>query len=148
MPCEIPKEVLGYLESVEQDCPRACREQHALAAYVRRVFDREDVHVDREQLGHYLGLVKYFPYDRLFPWEEFLLTLWDCTYKADGTPRWKTVLCMVGRGAGKDGFIAFDSACSISPYNPVAHFGVSKTSARSLTGVTACSSLLAQMSTL
>lgn len=124
MPCEIPKEVLGYLESVEQDRPRACREQHALAAYVRRVFDQEDVHVDREQLGRYLGLVKYFPYDRLFPWEEFLLTLWDCTYKADGAPRWKTVLCMVGRGAGKDGFIAFDSACSISPYNPVAHYNV------------------------
>lgn len=124
MPCEIPKEVLGYLESVEQDCPRACREQHALAAYVRRVFAQEDVYVDREQLGRYLGLVKYFPYDRLFPWEEFLLTLWDCTYKADGTPRWKTVLCMVGRGAGKDGFIAFDSACSISPYNPVAHYNV------------------------
>lgn len=124
MPCEIPKEVLGYLESVEQDFPRACREQHALAAYVRRVFAQEDVYVDREQLGRYLGLVKYFPYDRLFPWEEFLLTLWDCTYKADGTPRWKTVLCMVGRGAGKDGFIAFDSACSISPYNPVAHYDV------------------------
>lgn len=124
MPCEIPKEVLGYLESVEQDCPRACREQHALAAYVRRVFAQEDVYVDREQLGRYLGLVKYFPYDRLFPWEKFLLTLWDCTYKADGTPRWKTVLCMVGRGAGKDGFIAFDSACSISPYNPVAHYNV------------------------
>lgn len=124
MPCEIPKEVLGYLESVEQDIPRACREQHALAACVRRVFSQEDIHVDREQLGHYLGLVKYFPYDRLFPWEEFLLTLWDCTYKADGTPRWKTVLCMVGRGAGKDGFIAFDSACSISPYNPVAHYNV------------------------
>lgn len=124
MPCEIPKGVLGYLESVEQDIPRACREQHALAAYVRRVFAQEDVYVDREQLGHYLGLVRYFPYDRLFPWEEFLLTLWDCTYKADGTPRWKTVLCMVGRGAGKDGFIAFDSACSISPYNPVAHYNV------------------------
>lgn len=124
MPCEIPKEVLGYLESVEQDIPRACMEQHALAAYVRRVFSQEDIHVDLEQLGRYLGLVKYFPYDRLFPWEEFLLTLWDCTYKADGTPRWKTVLCMVGRGAGKDGFIAFDSACSISPYNPVAHYNV------------------------
>ena len=124
MPCEIPKEVLGYLESVEQDIPRACREQHALAAYVRRAFFQEDIHVDLEQLRHYLGLVKYFPYDRLFPWEEFLLTLWDCTYKADGTPRWKTVFCMVGRGAGKDGFIAFDSACSISPYNPVSHYNV------------------------
>lgn len=124
MSCEIPAEVLRYLESVEADRPRACEEQHALAAYVRRVFAQEDIYVDREQLRHYLGLVKYFPYGRLFPWEEFLLTLWDCTYKADGTPRWKTLLCMVGRGAGKDGFIAFDSACSISPYNPVGHYNV------------------------
>ena len=124
MSCEIPAEVLRYLESVESDQPRACEEQNALAAYVRRVFAEEDIHVDLEQLRHYLGLVKYFPYGRLFPWEEFLLALWDCTYKADGTPRWKTLLCMVGRGAGKDGFIAFDSACSISPYNPVGHYNV------------------------
>ena len=124
MSCEIPAEVLQYLESVESDRPRACEEQHALAAYVRKVFAEEDIHVDLEQLRHYLGLVKYFTYGRLFPWEEFLLALWDCTYKADGTPRWKTLLCMVGRGAGKDGFIAFDSACSISPYNPVGHYNV------------------------
>lgn len=124
MSCEIPAEVLRYLESVESDRPRACEEQRALAAYVRKAFAEEDIHVDLEQLRHYLGLVKYFPYGRLFPWEEFLLALWDCTYKADGMPRWKTLLCMVGRGAGKDGFIAFDSACSISPYNPVGHYNV------------------------
>ena len=80
--------------------------------------------MDTEQLRHYLGLVKYFPYERLFPWEEFLLALWDCTYRADGRPRWKKLLCMVGRGAGKDGFIAFDSACSLSPYNPVKKYNV------------------------
>lgn len=124
MSCSIPPEVERYLESVEGDQPRACPEQHALAAYVRRVFAEEDIRVDLNQLGRYLGLVKYFPYDRLFPWEEFLLTLWDCTYRADGAPRWKTLLCMVGRGAGKDGFIAFDGACSISPYNPVGHYNV------------------------
>ena len=119
MSCEIPEEVLGYLESVEADQPRACQEQHALAAYIRRVFAEENVRLDLEQLRHYLGLVKYFPFDRLFPWEEFLLTLWDCTYKADGTPRWKTLLCMVGRGAGKDGFIAFDGAWADAVGPPV-----------------------------
>lgn len=124
MSCEIPACVERYLISVESDSPRACREQHALAAYVRRVFEQEDIRVDTGQLAHYLGLVKYFPFQRLFPWEEFLLALWDCTYKPDGNPRWKTTLCMVGRGAGKDGFIAFDSACSISPYNPVGHYNV------------------------
>ena len=124
MSCNLPPEVSRYLESVEADTPRACPEQHALAAYIRRCFETEDIRVDTEQLARYLGLVKYFPFERLFPWEEFLLALWDCTYKPDGTPRWKTLLCMVGRGAGKDGFIAFDGACSVSPYNPVSHYNV------------------------
>lgn len=124
MSCSIPPEVLEYLELVEGDTPRACPEQHALAARIRRCFADEDIWVDTQQLGKYLGLVKYFPYPKLFPWEAFLLALWDCTYRADGAPRWKTLLCMVGRGAGKDGFIAFDSACSISPYNPVGHYNV------------------------
>lgn len=124
MSCKLPPEILRYMELVEADRPRACKEQHALVAHIRRCFTEEDLHVDEEQLRKYLGLVKYFPYDSLFPWEEFVLALWDCTYKADGTPRWKTLLCMVGRGAGKDGFIAFDGACSISPYNPVPHYNV------------------------
>ena len=124
MSCEIPEQVEAYLELVESDQPRACPEQHALAAYVRRVFAQEDIRVDTEQLGHYLGLAKYFPFQELFPWEEFVLALWDCTYRADGAPRWKTLLAMVGRGAGKDGLIAFDGACSLSPYNPVGHYNV------------------------
>lgn len=124
MPCEIPAEVLRYIQAVESDQPKACKWQHALAARVRRCFETEDIYVDTGQLQKYLGLVKYFPFDRLFPWEEYLLALWDCTYRADGLPRWKTLFVMVGRGAGKDGFIAFDSACSISPYNPVSHYNV------------------------
>lgn len=124
MSCEIPAEVLRYIELVEADAPRACEEQHALAAMIRRAFAKENIYVDAEQLRRYLSLTKYFPYERLYPWEEFLLALWDCTYRADGQPRWKTLLCMVGRGAGKDGFIAFDGACSISPYNPVKRYNV------------------------
>lgn len=124
MICEIPPQVLAYLELVEAGERRFCDEQISLAAYIRRVFATEDLRVDTEQLGKYLGLARYFPFDRLFPWQEFLIALWDCTYRADGQPRWKTLLCMVGRGAGKDGLIAFDSACMLSPYNPVGHYNV------------------------
>ena len=123
MSCEIPAEVLEYIELVESGQPRACPEQHALAALVRRAFETEDLRVETERLEKYLGLQKYFPF-ALFPWEKFLFTLWNCTYTAQGRPRWKTALVMVGRGAGKDGYIAFDSACSISPYNPVSHYNV------------------------
>lgn len=125
MSCRMPPEVLAYVESCETDKPfRVGAEQKALAAYVRRVFENENIYVDEAQAANYLGLVKYFPYADLLPWEKFLLVLWNCTYRADGTPRWKTVFCFVGRGAGKDGYIAFDSACLLSPYNPVGHYNV------------------------
>lgn len=123
MSCEMPAEVLEYIELVESGQPRACPEQHALVALVRRAFEAEDLRVETGRLEKYLGLQKYFPF-ALFPWEKFLFTLWNCTYTAQGRPRWKTALVMVGRGAGKDGYIAFDSACSISPYNPVSHYNV------------------------
>ena len=102
-----------YIELVESGPLRVCPEQTALAAYVRRVFATEDLIVDDGQLRHYLSLARYFPFKKLFPWEAFLIALWDCTYTAkDRLPRWKTSLNMVARGAGKDGLIAFDSFCS------------------------------------
>lgn len=123
MSCKIPPEVLEYIELVESGNPRACKEQHALVALVRKVFETEGIFVETERLAKYMGLQKYFPY-KLFPWEKFIFALWNCTYKAPGMPRWHTVLGMVGRGAGKDGFLAFDSAAMVSPYNPCAKYDV------------------------
>lgn len=124
MSCKIPAEVQNYINLVETGLYRCCKEQHSLVAYIQKVFESEELYVDEEQLRHYLGLAKYFPFKKLFPWQEFLIALWDCTYKADGTPRWKTLFCMLGRGAGKDGTIAFDAFAAVSPYNPVGHYDV------------------------
>lgn len=124
MICNIPHEVKEYIELIRSGTIRVCKEQKALVDLIENCFKKENITVDTVQLEKYLRLVRYFPFKDLFPWQKFLLALWDCTYKEDGTPRWKTLLCMVGRGAGKDGFIAFDSACSISPYNPVEHYNV------------------------
>lgn len=123
MSCKIPPEILEYIELVESDSPRACPEQHALVAHIRKCFETEDLTVDLVQLEKYMGLQKYFPFD-LFPWQKFLIGLWDCTYTAEGMPRWDTVFGMVARGAGKDGLIAYDSACSISPYCESARYDV------------------------
>lgn len=124
MSTPLPKVVEDYLRHVESDRPLACKNQHAFAAYVRRIFETEDLVVDYDQLERYLSLVKYFPYERLYPWEECLLALWDCTYTTDGLPRWPDLFSMVGRGAGKDGFIAFDGFCSISPYHRIKRYNV------------------------
>lgn len=124
MSCKIPADVQNYITLVESGPYRCCKEQHSLVAYIQKVFESEELYVNEEQLRHYLGLAKYFPFKKLFPWQEFLIALWDCTYKADGTPRWKTLFCMLGRGAGKDGTIAFDAFAAVSPYNPVSHYDV------------------------
>lgn len=123
MNCKLPPEIADYLEQVERGKWRVCEEQKAMAAMVRRCFETEDIYVDEKQLASYLRLEKYFPY-ALFPWEKFLIAIWDCTYWSKdhqdeairGTPRWPDILVLLGRGAGKDGFIAFDAMCSVSPF--------------------------------
>ena len=86
---ELPPEITEYMELVERDEPRACPEQHALVAKVRRCFDQEPLYIDKIRMGKYFSLQKYFPF-QLFPWQKFLLTLWLCTYRAvsweEGTP--------------------------------------------------------------
>ena len=112
----LPPAIEDYLMLVESGQWRVCPEQTAMAAYTRKCFAEQGIFVDEEQLGNYLGLEKYFPFE-LYPWERFLTAIWDCTYwQETKLPRWHTLLAMMGRGAGKDGFIAFDAMCGISPY--------------------------------
>lgn len=122
---QIDRHILRYIEMVETGEVRACKDQHLLVAYIRRCFETEDIFTDTDQLEHYLGLVKYFPFRELFPWQEFVIALHDCTYWRDsGLPRWPDLLCMVARGSGKDGLIAVEGGCLISPYNPIAKYDV------------------------
>lgn len=120
----IPEPIQQYLDFVEKSGHKACREQIALCEMIRRVFETEDLIFEQERFDNYMGLLKYFPYDELYPWEKFITAAWNCLYAEPKKPRFKRVFCMVARGAGKDGFLAFDGACMISPYNPVANYDV------------------------
>lgn len=48
------------------------------------------------------------------------------------------MFAMVGRGAGKDGFIAFSSFAVLSPYNPVGHYNVDICAVNEEQAVTPC----------
>lgn len=121
---KIPECVLEYIELVESGKYKQCKYQIALVQMIRKVFETEDLIFDEVLYNRYMGLLKYFPYGDLYPWEKFIFALWNCTYSDRGRPRFKTVFCFIARGAGKDGFIAFDSACMVSPYNPVLNYDV------------------------
>lgn len=128
---KIPPVIEEYLKQVEHGPWRVCEYQTAMAKLVRRCFETEDIYVDEAQLTNYLKLEKYFPF-QLFPWEKFLIAIWDCTYWGPthpdeamcGMPRWPDVFVMLGRGAGKDAFIGFDAFCSVSPYCESARYDV------------------------
>jgi len=119
----ICKEIRDYIDLIRSGEIPVCREQAALADYVERCFDSEDIHTDEEQLHRYLNFQKYFPFN-LLAWETFIFALHNCTYRADGHLRWPTLFALVGRGAGKNGYLAFESFCQITPVNGVNHYDV------------------------
>ena len=117
--------IIEFMESVESGQLNSCKDIKALVRHVRYCFENEEIYVDEEQFQNYLGLAKYFDFERLFPWQEFILGLHDCTYwKKDGRPRWPDLFCLIGRGAGKDGTIAFDAAAVTSHYHGIRKYNV------------------------
>lgn len=83
-----------------------------------------DIYIDEDQLHRYLAQQKYFPF-KLLSWEIFVFTLHNCTYwRESGLLRWPNLLALVGRGAGKNGYLAFESFCWITPINGVPKYDV------------------------
>lgn len=123
--CKINPHIEAYMLQVESGEIKTCEEQKLLMQMVRRAFETEEIYTDDEQLENYLGLAKYFPFGGLYAWEKFLTGLHFCTYhREDRTPRWPDLFSILGRGAGKDGFIAFLAMCASSEYNGIAQYDV------------------------
>lgn len=122
---KIDKHIDLFIDLVETGAIESSKEVKALVQHVKWCFDNEDIYVDHELADKYLGLAKYFPFEQVFPWQEFVITLHDCTFdKKTKTPRWPDLFCMLGRGAGKDGTIALESLALASPYNGIKGYDV------------------------
>lgn len=114
------REYIAYVRSGERPM---CREQLQLVGLVERAMETEHLRVDEEQAARYLGLQKHFPY-RLMLWEEFLFLLHNCVYKTNGQLRWPRMAVVVGRGAGKNGYLAFEDFALLTPVNGVKNYDI------------------------
>lgn len=112
-----------YIELVKSGEVEACIEQHLLVAFVEKRFEEEELTVDHEQLETYLSYQKYFPFD-LFPWEKFCFALHNCVYDKEGQLRFPDLMIYVGRGAGKNGYLAFEDFCLTTPTNGVRKYHI------------------------
>lgn len=119
----ICKEIQDYIDFVRSGTVAVCKDQTALCDYVEKCFNTEEIYVDEQQLKKYLNFQKFFPF-KLLKWEKFVFALHNCTYKAPGMLRWPILFIMVGRGAGKNGYLAFESFCWITPVNGIKNYHV------------------------
>ena len=119
----ICKETDEYITFVRPGRIAVCKDQLALCDYVEKCFREEDIHVDEQQLKRYLEKQKYFPFE-LLPWEKFIFALHNCVYRTDGLLRWPILFVMVGRGAGKNGYLSFEAFSWITPVNGIPNYDV------------------------
>lgn len=117
------KYIQAYLDIVRSGITEVCREQVLLADLIENTFATEDLILDEEQLERYMGLQRYFPY-KLLPWETFLFALHNCVYTTEGDLRWPCLVVVVGRGAGKNGYLAFEDFALITPINGVPNYDI------------------------
>lgn len=119
----ICREIDEYIEFVRSEDAIVCKEQLQLCDFVERIFREEDLYVDEEQLKRYMGLQKHFPYD-LFSWEKFCFALHNCVYTRDGQLRFPFLFILVGRGAGKNGYLAFENFALVTPINGIKYYHI------------------------
>ncbi|CEQ26573.1 terminase [[Clostridium] sordellii] len=119
----IVPEIQNYIDLVRSGKIEVCKEQIQLVDFVEKCFYEEDIYVDKEELRKYLSLEKYFPFE-LLEWEVFCFTLHNCTYKPNGRLRFPDLFILVGRGAGKNGYLSFEDFCLISQYNSVKYYHI------------------------
>ena len=118
-----PEAIQHYIDEVRNGKYPSCKEQHLLIDYIEQVFRSEILMINRIQLSEYLAYEKYFPF-ALFPWEKFLFALHNCTYKENGLLRWPVLFCYMGRGGGKNGYLAFEDFCLLTDINGVEEYNI------------------------
>lgn len=115
--------ITEYIKLVESGKEKANNDRKKLIKLIKKILKKEKLIFNQELYEKYLAIGKAM-YKQIFPWQTFLLALFLCLFKADGKPRFPKGLVLIGRGAGKDGFIAWISLCLITRHNEVKNYDV------------------------
>lgn len=117
------KYIQEYLDIIDNEVFPMCKEQKLLSKFIKRIFETENLIIDEEKIEKYFSYQKYFPFN-LFPWEKFLFILHNCIFKENGLPRFADLFILVGRGSGKNAFLAFEDFCLITPTHGIKNYDI------------------------
>ncbi len=94
-----------YMEDIESGKIPASKELHQAMPYIRSRLDTPGVFVDEEKTKKAVELIERYHDITLVDWELFVIALVHCYYD-DNTPVFTEYFILVGRGNGKNKFIA------------------------------------------
>ena len=117
------KYIKEYLDIIDNEVFPMCKEQKLLSKFIKNIFDNEKLVIEEEKVEKYFSYQKYFPFN-LFPWEKFLFVLHNCVFKENGLPRFADLFILVGRGSGKNAYLAYEDFCLITPTHGIKNYDI------------------------
>lgn len=117
------KYIKEYLDIIDNEVFPMCKEQKLLSKFIKNIFNNEKLVIDEEKVEKYFSYQKYFPFN-LFPWEKFLFVLHNCVFKENGLPRFADLFILVGRGSGKNAYLAYEDFCLITPTHGIKNYDI------------------------
>lgn len=96
----------NYINKVRKGEIIVSKEVHDLINIVEEKLKQDDVYVDHEEIDEAINSIeKYFPF-KLIDWQRFVTAFVVGVFYKDGSLVYNEFFLMMGRGAGKNGFIA------------------------------------------
>ncbi len=120
---KLPRDVAIYLIFIKTHPEEHCKWQHKLYDFIIHVFKNETLFWDENQIEKYFSYQKYFPFN-LFEWEKFCFVLHNCVFRKDGFPRFPDLFVLVGRGAGKNGYLSFEDFCLLTETHGIQNYNI------------------------
>lgn len=99
-----------YVNLIESGEIPACKEQFLLIKLVRKTLSRNDIYINEKMVNDSVEIpARYFPYE-LFPWQKFCnVFIFGVRWKEDDSLVFNRYFLFMGRGAGKNGYVSYDS---------------------------------------
>ncbi|MGN4717889.1 terminase TerL endonuclease subunit [Bacillus cereus group sp. MYBK226-2] len=113
-----------YMRMVDNEEIQSCKEQKQLMEFLRWKLDQPGVVIDADAIEKSVDKpAPYFPFS-LFAWQRFCNAFFYGVRYEDGRLMFDRYLLLLGRGAGKNGYISYDCFYMLSGHHGIKNYDI------------------------
>lgn len=113
-----------YMRMVENEEVESCREQKQLMDFLKWKLDQPNVVIDHEAINNSVDKpAPYFDFE-LYPWQRFCNAFIYGVRYDDGRLMFNRFYIQIGRGAGKNGYISYNSFYMMTGHHGVQNYDI------------------------